>query len=169
MISGERVLGSNRRWGGVAVTFDEVLEQALEMLRRCGRVSYCALKVQFQLDDDLLELLKDEIVEVHQLARHQEGKMLVWTGDTAALAPNLLPPDQEHVLLTYTPPHLAEELSIRPLAAHCHDGLGQLYSQTGRAEQAHTELSTAITMYRSMDMTFWLPQAEAALAQMEGR
>jgi hypothetical protein len=57
----------NRRCGGAAVTFDEVLEQALEMLRRRGRVSYRALKVQFPLDDTLLELLKDEIVEVHQL------------------------------------------------------------------------------------------------------
>ena len=59
------------------MTFDEVLEQALERLQRHGRVSYRALKVQFQLDDALLELLKDEIVEVHQLARDQEGKMLM--------------------------------------------------------------------------------------------
>jgi hypothetical protein len=64
---------------------------------------------------------------------------------------------------------LAEELGMRPLVARCHHGLGQLYSQTGRAEQAHTELSTAIIMYRDMDMTFWLLQAEAALTQMEGR
>jgi tetratricopeptide (TPR) repeat protein len=64
---------------------------------------------------------------------------------------------------------LAEELGMRPLVAHCHHGLGRLYCQTGQREQAHTELSTAITMYRAMDMTFWLPQAEAALAQIEGR
>src|SRR5438132_144694 len=51
------------------------------MLRRRGRVSYRALKVQFQLDDTVLEILRDEIVEVHQFARDQEGKMLVWTGD----------------------------------------------------------------------------------------
>jgi len=61
---------------------------------------------------------------------------------------------------------LAEALGMRPLQAHCHHGLGQLYCQTGQQEQAHTALSTAITMYRTMDMTFWLPQAEAALAQM---
>ena len=67
------------------MTFDDVLEQALAMLRRRGRVSYRALKVQFQLDDDLLALLRDEIVEVHQLARDQEGTMLVWTGDDACL------------------------------------------------------------------------------------
>jgi len=46
------------------VTFDEVLEQALEMLRRRGRVSYRALKVQFQLDDDLLALLTDNWLRV---------------------------------------------------------------------------------------------------------
>ena len=97
--------------GGVVVTFEEVLTQAIAMLQRLGRVSYRALKVQFQLDDDLLELLKDEIVEVHQLARDQESKMLVWTRDTTAAVPSLPPtPDQEHVPLTYTPPHLAAKI-----------------------------------------------------------
>jgi hypothetical protein len=63
---------------------------------------------------------------------------------------------------------LAEELGMRPLQAHCHCGLGTLYAKTGRQEQARTELSTAIEMYRAMDMTFWLPQTEAALAQVGG-
>jgi len=61
---------------------------------------------------------------------------------------------------------LAETLGMRPLVAHCHLGLGRLYGQTGRAEQARTALTTAIDLYRAMDMTFWLPQAEAALAQV---
>jgi hypothetical protein len=92
------------------VTFDEVLEQALEILRRRGRVSYRALQVQFQLDDTMLEILKDEIVEVHQLARDQEGKMLVWTADTASSSvPTSTPaPEQHRTPLTYTPPYLAE-------------------------------------------------------------
>ncbi len=64
---------------------------------------------------------------------------------------------------------LAEELGMRPLQAHCHRGLGTLYATTGQREQAGAELSTAIDMYKSMDMTFWLPQTEAALAQVEGR
>ena len=64
---------------------------------------------------------------------------------------------------------LAEELGMRPLQAHCHRGLGTLYAQIGQQEQARTALSTAIEMYASMDMTFWLPQTEAALAQVEGR
>jgi len=58
---------------------------------------------------------------------------------------------------------------MRPLQAHCHHGLGRLYHQTGRAEPARAALSTAIDLYRAMDMTFWLPQAEAALAQVEGQ
>jgi class 3 adenylate cyclase/tetratricopeptide (TPR) repeat protein len=64
---------------------------------------------------------------------------------------------------------LADELGLRPLQAHCHRGLGTLYAATGQREQARTELSTAIEMYQSMEMTFWLPQTEAALAQVEGR
>jgi tetratricopeptide (TPR) repeat protein len=64
---------------------------------------------------------------------------------------------------------LAEALGRPPLQAHCHHGLGRLYHQTGRGEEARVALSTAINLYRAMDMTFWLPQAEAALAQVEGR
>jgi class 3 adenylate cyclase/tetratricopeptide (TPR) repeat protein len=64
---------------------------------------------------------------------------------------------------------LAEALGMRPLQAHCHRGLGMLYAATGQWEQARTELATAIEMYRAMEMTFWLPQTEAALAQVEGR
>jgi class 3 adenylate cyclase/tetratricopeptide (TPR) repeat protein len=63
---------------------------------------------------------------------------------------------------------LAEELGMRPLQAHCHRGLGTLYATTGQPEQARIALSTAIDLYRDMEMTFWLPQAEAALAQVEG-
>jgi class 3 adenylate cyclase/tetratricopeptide (TPR) repeat protein len=63
---------------------------------------------------------------------------------------------------------LADELGMRPLQAHCHRDLGTLYAKMGWQEQARAELSTAIEMYRAMDMTFWLPQAQAALAQVEG-
>jgi tetratricopeptide (TPR) repeat protein len=61
---------------------------------------------------------------------------------------------------------LAEELGMRPLMAHCHCGLGMLYLKLDRAAQARPELSAAIALYRTMEMTFWLPQTEAALAQM---
>jgi tetratricopeptide (TPR) repeat protein len=62
---------------------------------------------------------------------------------------------------------LAEELGMRPLQAHCHRGLGTLYATIGQREQARAELSAAIGLYHAMDMTFWLPQTEAALAQVE--
>ena len=63
---------------------------------------------------------------------------------------------------------LADELGMRPLVAHCHLGLGTLSAKTGQREQARAELSTAIELYRAMDMTFWLPETEVALAQVEG-
>jgi tetratricopeptide (TPR) repeat protein len=62
---------------------------------------------------------------------------------------------------------LAEALGMRPLQAHCHRSLGTLYASQGQQDQARTALSTAIALYRAMDMTFWLPQTEAALAQVE--
>jgi len=62
---------------------------------------------------------------------------------------------------------LAEALSMRPLQAHCHLGLGTLYVKLGQRERARAALSTAIDLYRAMDMTFWLPQAEAALARVK--
>jgi len=61
---------------------------------------------------------------------------------------------------------LADELGMRPLVAHCHSGLGTLYATRGQQEQARAELSTAMEMYRTMEMTFWLPQVEAVLAQV---
>jgi hypothetical protein len=62
---------------------------------------------------------------------------------------------------------LAEELGMRPLVAHCHLGLGKLYATIGRRTEARAALTTAVELYRAMEMTFWLPQAEAALVQME--
>src|SRR5262249_15985246 len=64
---------------------------------------------------------------------------------------------------------LADELGMGPLQAHCHLGLGRLFAKREQREQARTELSAAIALYRAMEMTFWLPQAEAALAQVEAR
>ena len=55
---------------------------------------------------------------------------------------------------------------MRPLQAHCHRGLGTLYATVGQREQAGAALTTAIELYRAMDMTFWLPQAEVVLAQV---
>jgi class 3 adenylate cyclase/tetratricopeptide (TPR) repeat protein len=58
---------------------------------------------------------------------------------------------------------LATDLGMRPLVAHCHLGLGRLYLRTGKREPAHEHITTAATMYREMDMRFWLEQAEAEM------
>src|ERR687886_247060 len=65
------------------MTFDEILEQVITLLQRQGRVSYPALKVRFSLDDEYLEALKAELLYVHPV-RDDEGRGLVWTGDTAS-------------------------------------------------------------------------------------
>jgi tetratricopeptide (TPR) repeat protein len=60
----------------------------------------------------------------------------------------------------------ASNLSMRPLVAHCHGGLGHVYLKTKNREEAHYELASATELYRSMGMGFWLPQAESALAEI---
>jgi len=74
------------------MTFEEILDQAIAMLQRRGRVSYRALQRQFQLDDAYLQDLTAEIVEVLQLAVDQDHTMLVWTGGPSAPAPVSPPP-----------------------------------------------------------------------------
>jgi len=61
--------------------FDAVLAQVLDLLQREGRVSYRALKLRFQLNDEYIEALKDEIIEVKQQAIDRDGRVLVWLGD----------------------------------------------------------------------------------------
>jgi tetratricopeptide (TPR) repeat protein len=88
----------------------------------------------------------------------------------AEIAAHRDPPDIDQAETHYQQAlTLANELGMRPLQAHFHRGLGTVYSQTGQSEQARAELSTAIDLYRAMEMTFWLPQAEAALADVESR
>jgi hypothetical protein len=56
---------------------------------------------------------------------------------------------------------LAEPRGMRPVVAHCHLGLGKLYRRTGKRQEAQQRLTMATTMYREMDMNFWLEQAES--------
>src|SRR5262245_57583013 len=70
------------------MTFEEILDQAIDMLRRRGRLTYGALKRQFDLDDAYLEDLKDELIEGQRLAVDEQGRVLVWIGErTPAAAP----------------------------------------------------------------------------------
>src|SRR5215468_8296583 len=91
--------------------FYAVLDQVLALLRQRGRVSYRALKRQFDLDEAYLDDLKMEIIEVQQCARDQEGTMLVWTGEAAVPPASPSPaaqsapqPVTHAVSLSLTPP-----------------------------------------------------------------
>jgi tetratricopeptide (TPR) repeat protein len=107
---------------------------------------------------DLARQLKDRGNEA--LALHQLGVVLA----------HAAPPDAAQAEAHFQQAlALAEELGMRPLQAHCHRGLGKLYAMIRRPAEARAELDTAIKLYRAMDMTFWLPEAGTALAQVEGR
>jgi hypothetical protein len=55
---------------------------------------------------------------------------------------------------------------MRPLVTHCHLGLAKLYHRTDKREPAREHLTTAMTMYREMGMTYWLENAEAEMAEL---
>src|SRR5437879_5181927 len=76
------------------MTFDDILEQVIALLKRQGRVSYPALKVRFSLSDEFLEALKAEIIEAQQLATDENGRVLVWAGNTVEPSAAASPPVQ---------------------------------------------------------------------------
>src|SRR5262249_37831664 len=125
------------------------------------------------------QMLAGHLEEAHALAErtltltreHQErGHEAYALHLLGAIAAHRAPPHAEKAAHYYRRAlALGEELGMRPLQAHCHRGIGTLYAATGQREQACAALSAAIELYRAMDMTFWVPQAAAALRQREGR
>ena len=94
------------------MTFEEILDQAMAMLQRRGRLTYSTLKRQFQLDDAALDDVKNELLFAHPQVHDEAERGLVWTGE-AATAPSTssapaATPGQGP--LTYTPPYLAEKI-----------------------------------------------------------
>jgi class 3 adenylate cyclase len=90
------------------MTFDEILDQTLDLLQRQGRVSYRALKRRFALDDDYLEDLKAELIDAQRVAADEDGKVLVWSGGSGTASGS----DNNHkrAPLSYTPTHLVEKI-----------------------------------------------------------
>src|SRR5215475_7185080 len=84
------------------MTFDEILDQVITLLKRQGRVSYSALKRRFDLDDDYLKDLKDELLFAHPVV-DEDNRGLVWTGETASRQELAAPPTQP------TPPPAAQQ------------------------------------------------------------
>src|SRR5713101_4119987 len=94
------------------MTFEEVLDQAIAMLQRRGRVTYRTLQLQFQLDEEHLAALKDELLYAHPQVRDEAGRGLVWASDFDPTPPGTAasssPPVR--VPLAYTPPYLVEKI-----------------------------------------------------------
>jgi tetratricopeptide (TPR) repeat protein len=150
-----------------------LLTQAMEQTIATEAVVYQALCC---LPLGEAQLLAGRLEEAHALAeraltlarahqeRGHEAYALRLLGDIAARHE---PPESNRAGDYYRQAlALAEELGMRPLVAHCHLGLGKLYATVGRQDEARAELSTAIDLYKAMEMTFWLPQAEATLAKV---
>jgi class 3 adenylate cyclase/tetratricopeptide (TPR) repeat protein len=153
-----------------------LLKQALEQTTAGETVNFQALcglslgeaQVLAGRLEEALALAESALAHAHA---HQERGNQAYTlrllGDIAARRE---PSECERAEAQYRQAlALAEELGMRPLVAHCHLGLGKLYGTIGRRAEARAELSAAVELYRAMEMTFWLPQVEAALAQVEGQ
>jgi tetratricopeptide (TPR) repeat protein len=152
-----------------------LLEQVVE---QCAATKHMGFYPLFVAQLGEAYLLAGRIADASQQARHalERSRDLKQRGHEAyalrllgEIAAQRQPPDAEAAAAAYGQAMtLADELGMRPLAAHCHLGLGTLYARTGRLEQARAELSAATALYRAMDMTFWLSRAEAALTQVGG-
>jgi hypothetical protein len=111
--------------------FSETVDQASEFLRRRERVSYRALKREFDLDDEALEDLKAELIDAQRIAVDEDGKVLVWVGSLASRVQSLestqvqgpeskVQSQKVQTLdprpATYTPAHLAERIRAEQAA-----------------------------------------------------
>jgi len=168
---------------GTAYTLDGRVADAVSLLTRAMEQATATERVDFQalccLSLGEAYVLAGRLEEAHALAEraltftraHQElGNQAYALRLLGAIAARREPLTSEQAEAYYRQAlTLADDLGMRPLQAHCHRGLGTLYVGTRQWEQARVALSAAIDLYRAMDMTFWLPQTEAALSQVEGR
>jgi tetratricopeptide (TPR) repeat protein len=168
---------------GCAYAFDGRIAEALPLLEQAEQMGTSrwiigdhSLLVAYLSEAYLLAGHTQEAIQLAGRAldltrAHKERGHQAWVlrllGEIAAhqASPEVEPADHHYRQALA----LAEELGMRPLMAHCHLGLGTLHNRIGQVEQAGTALAAAIALYRAMDMTFWLPQTEAVLAQVEGR
>jgi hypothetical protein len=117
------------------------MESAL--LQREGRVSYRALKLRFDMNDDYIEGIKDELIYAKKLAMDEDNRVLVWTGDQESFPPPLVlspseppvpPPDneREHYLCSTTSGWSSIRMATMtrvPISVHRHVPLPVMNSQ----------------------------------------
>ena len=151
-----------------------LLEEAVTLAASIGRIDLQASRVrtlgEAHLHAGHVETASDLAAQALDLARayHERGNEAYVLRLLGEIAAQRGPSASDQAATFYQQAlALADELGMRPLQAHCHRDLGALYRQTGQAAQACGELSTAMEMYRDMEMAFWLPETEAALADVE--
>ena len=146
------------------------MEQAIAIDRMSAQV-LCRLSLgEAHLLAGRLEEAQALAELAHARAHQERGHQAYAPGLLGDIAARRDAPESEPAVAYYQQAlTLADALDMRPLQAHCHCSLGTLYATIGRRAEARAELDTAITLYRAMDMTFWPPQAETALEQLEGR
>ncbi len=155
--------------GGIAAELP-LLEQAVERDASMHMMAFHSLYLAQLSEAYLLAGRPEDAIRpaerALELARaHQQRGREAWTLRLLGeLASHRDPPEVDLAEAFYRQAlALAEELGMRPLVAHCHLGLGTLYRRADRLEQAHAELSAAVELFRTMEITFWLTRAEAAL------
>jgi hypothetical protein len=141
------------------MTFEEILDQAIAMLQRRGRLTYRALKRQFNVDDDYLEDLKAELIKGQRLAVDEDGEVLVWIGGTD-VPPTTTPRDGQSPRLGPLPPLEAERRQLTVIFCDLVDSTklsSQLdpeeYRDVVRAYQA--ACTEVIQRYNSLVMVSW--------------
>ncbi len=130
------------------MTFNEILGQVRELLQSKGRVSYRALKLQFNLDKEYIEGLKDELIKAERVAGGENGEVLVWLGGTKAEPAQHSAPPQPKSPRIYTPPHLAERILAEQAAMEARgvtDGERKTITAVFRISKAQRPSSKAST------------------------
>jgi tetratricopeptide (TPR) repeat protein len=168
-------LGAAYALGGRVADAVPLLAQAMEQTMATETVGdqiLCSLPL------GEAQLLAGRLEEAHALAEHtlalarahqQRGTQAYALRLLGEIAAQRGPPEGASAEAHYRQAlALAEKLGMRPLVAHCHLGLGKFYAKMGRRAEACAELSAAVELYRAMEMTSWLPQADAALAEVIG-
>ena len=147
------------------MTFEEILDQAIAMLQRRGRLTYGTLRLQFGLNDEQLAVLKEELIDAQRLAVDERGNVLVWTGNTVT-APTVSSqpgeaPVQAPAAIAYTPPYLAEKILTSRSA---------LEGERKQVTVLFADLKGSTELIRDLvPEAAQQPQVEAALAQVEGQ
>jgi class 3 adenylate cyclase len=100
------------------MTFDDILAQIIDILQRQGRISYGAIKRRYDLDDSYLEDLKGELIHAQRLATDEDGRVLVWVGDSGGAKLSAAQSTQSIQQAPLPQPLSSQSASLSPTLPH---------------------------------------------------